>query len=134
MVIAFEPQETQVLILSRREGESVMIGNDVTIVILGIKGRQVRVGISAPNNIDIYREEILPRLAPLELNHDQAALPDELRAPHVQSQVRAQAYRQQHPQRAGLPNDETSNSHVRATQRRSPSTDDRPTAPHEVSP
>jgi carbon storage regulator len=48
------------LVLSRREGEAVMIGTDVTIVILGVKGRQVRVGIKAPKRIDIYREEIFP--------------------------------------------------------------------------
>ena len=48
------------LVLSRREGEAVMIGTDVTIVILGVKGRQVRVGITAPKRIDIYREEIFP--------------------------------------------------------------------------
>ena len=75
------------LILSRREGEAVMIGDDVTIVILGIKGRQVRVGISAPRNINIHREEILSRLAPLELNDAQATLLDELRtcAPELAS-------------------------------------------------
>ena len=48
------------LVLSRREGEAVMIGTDVTVVILGVKGRQVRVGITAPKSIDIYREEIFP--------------------------------------------------------------------------
>jgi carbon storage regulator len=37
-----------------------MIGTDVTVVILGVKGRQVRVGITAPKSIDVYREEILP--------------------------------------------------------------------------
>ena len=102
------------LILSRREGEAVMIGDDVTIVVLGIKGRQVRVGISAPKNINIYREEILSRLEP---NDDRAALPDELRAAHLRSQVRGQAYGQQHPESARLADDETSNSHVRATAR-----------------
>jgi carbon storage regulator len=49
------------LVLSRREGEAVMIGTDVTIVILGVKGRQVRVGITAPKRIEIYREEIFPK-------------------------------------------------------------------------
>jgi len=48
------------LILSRLPGESVMIGEDVTIVILGISGGQVRVGIKAPKCINIYREEIYP--------------------------------------------------------------------------
>jgi carbon storage regulator len=49
-----------VLILSRRAGEALMIGDDVTIVILGIKGSQVRVGIEAPKCINVYREEIWP--------------------------------------------------------------------------
>ncbi len=48
------------LILSRRVGEAVTIGTDVTIVILGIKGGQVRVGIEAPKCINICREEICP--------------------------------------------------------------------------
>ena len=48
------------LILSRRVGEAVMIGTDVTIVIVDIKGRQVRVGIKAPHSIEIYRDEIFP--------------------------------------------------------------------------
>ena len=100
------------LILSRREGESVIVGDEVTIVILGIKGRQVRVGISAPKNINIYREEILSRLEP---NDDRAALLDELRAPLLRSQVRGQAYGQQHLESVGSVNHETSNSHVRAT-------------------
>ena len=102
------------LILSRREGESVMIGDDVTIVILGIKGRQVRVGISAPRNINIYREELLSRLAPLGLNDDHATLLDELRTPHLRSQVRGQAYRRQQLESVACANHETSTSHVRA--------------------
>ena len=54
------------LILSRRAGEALMIGNDVTVVILGIKGSQVRVGIEAPKCINIYREEICPSLRRIE--------------------------------------------------------------------
>ena len=53
------------LILSRREGEAVTIGTDVTVVILGVRGRQVRVGIAAPKSTAIYRTEILPN--PLDL-------------------------------------------------------------------
>jgi carbon storage regulator len=49
-----------VLILSRRAGDALMIGDDVTIVILGIKGSQVRVGIEAPKCINVYRKEICP--------------------------------------------------------------------------
>ena len=50
------------LILTRRVGETVMIGNDVTVTILGVKGNQVRVGISAPKNVAVHREEIYERI------------------------------------------------------------------------
>jgi carbon storage regulator len=49
------------LILSRRAGEALIIGEDVTISVLGIKGNQVRIGIDAPKNIEIDREEIRAR-------------------------------------------------------------------------
>lgn len=47
------------LILTRRVGETVMIGDDIQVVILGVKGNQVRVGIEAPTAINIVREELL---------------------------------------------------------------------------
>ena len=50
------------LILTRRVGETVMIGDDVTITILGIKGNQARVGINAPKNVAVHREEIYERI------------------------------------------------------------------------
>ena len=50
------------LILTRRVGETVMIGNDVTVTILGVKGNQVRVGINAPKNVAVHREEIYERI------------------------------------------------------------------------
>jgi carbon storage regulator len=51
-----------VLILTRRVGESVMIGDDVTVTVLGVKGSQVRVGISAPKQVPVHREEVYDRI------------------------------------------------------------------------
>lgn len=50
------------LILTRRVGEALMIGDDVTVTILGVKGNHVRVGIKAPTDVGVHREEIYARL------------------------------------------------------------------------
>ena len=50
------------LILTRRVGESLMIGDNVTITVLGVKGNQVRVGVDAPKDVAVHREEILIRI------------------------------------------------------------------------
>jgi carbon storage regulator len=50
------------LILTRRIGESIMIGNDVTVTVLGVKGNQVRVGIKAPKQVPVHREEVYARV------------------------------------------------------------------------
>ena len=47
------------LILTRRVGESLIIGDDVTITVLGVKGNQVRIGVNAPRDVAVHREEIL---------------------------------------------------------------------------
>ena len=50
------------LILTRRVGETLMIGDDVTITVLGVKGNQVRIGVNAPRDVAVHREEIYERI------------------------------------------------------------------------
>ena len=59
------------LILTRRVGETVMIGDEVTVVVLGVKGNQVRMGITAPRTVAVHREEIFERIKREE--HDEGA-------------------------------------------------------------
>ncbi len=57
------------LILTRRAGETLMIGDDIHVTVLGVKGNQVRVGIEAPKTIPVIREELLAR------DRNQTAMP-----------------------------------------------------------
>jgi carbon storage regulator len=50
------------LILTRRPGETVMIGDAITVTILGVKGNQVRVGVNAPKDVGVHREEVYDRI------------------------------------------------------------------------
>lgn len=50
------------LILTRRVGETLMVGDDISITVLGVKGGQVRIGVNAPKDVSVHREEIYQRI------------------------------------------------------------------------
>jgi carbon storage regulator len=56
------------LILTRRVGETLMIGDDVTVTVLGVKGNQIRVGINAPKGVAVHREEVYSRIIQEQLD------------------------------------------------------------------
>ncbi len=51
------------LILTRRVGETLVIGDEVQVTVLGVKGNQVRIGVNAPQDVGVHREEIYERIA-----------------------------------------------------------------------
>ena len=66
------------LVLSRREGESIVIGNDIVVTVLEVRGGQVRIGITAPRSLQVHREEIFQQVS--AANREAAASPGEQRA------------------------------------------------------
>jgi carbon storage regulator len=63
------------LILTRRVGETLIIGDDVVVTVLGIKGNQVRIGINAPKDVSVHREEIYQRIQQEKNSTTPAATP-----------------------------------------------------------
>jgi len=61
------------LILTRRVGETLMIGDEVTVTVLGVKGNQVRIGVNAPRDVTVHREEIYERIKQEQLEEQAAA-------------------------------------------------------------
>src|SRR5690625_1063966 len=55
-------RSTKMLILTRRVGETLVVGDDVTVTVLGVKGNQVRLGVNAPKDVSVHREEIYQRI------------------------------------------------------------------------
>ena len=66
------------LILTRRVGETLKVGSDVDVTVLGVKGNQIRIGIKAPKNVAVHREEIFDRI---QREAQQAQRSDQSRGP-----------------------------------------------------
>ena len=65
------------LILTRKVGETLMIGDEVTVTVLGVKGNQVRIGVNAPKDVSVHREEIYERIKREDQSDDVVGLGSE---------------------------------------------------------
>ena len=72
------------LILTRRVGETLMVGDEVTVTVLGVKGNQVRIGVNAPRDVAVHREEIYERIKH-EKDASQLTHPAPVKAPNFTS-------------------------------------------------
>jgi carbon storage regulator len=73
------------LILTRRVGETLMIGDEVSVTVLGVKGNQVRIGIQAPKSVAVHREEIYRRIQREKDQSPGTQHPDDEGSPHESS-------------------------------------------------
>ena len=72
------------LILTRRVGETLMIGDEVTVTVLGVKGNQVRIGVNAPKDVAVHREEIYDRIKKEQAGEEEASTNADVLAEHDQ--------------------------------------------------
>lgn len=61
-MLALQGDKFHMLILTRKTNETLTVGNDVTVTILGVKGNQVRIGVNAPKEVPVHREEVYNRI------------------------------------------------------------------------